>query len=98
MPLVCQIILRWKTFLLVDNEDYRAELLDLVFPINSTNGTIACAQVPLINDQRFEKNERFLLIFNTSTLLPFINTPQSSALVNILDDDGMGYMQCRCWK
>ena len=33
----------------------------LTFPPNSTNGTLTCVDIPIIDDHRFEKKEYFYL-------------------------------------
>ena len=72
-------------------EDYEALDVNVTFPIGSRNGSVSCAEIPLMDDECFEKKERFYL--HLYAVERNIHVYGSSYVdVWILDEDGKSGM------
>ena len=67
-------------------DDYRSGPYTVTFPAGATQASL---YIPIIDDNTFENNERFLLTILHTSLPPDVDVGASfQATVTIVDDDG----------
>ena len=76
----------------VEGEDFSADMLEVVFPAGTTDGTVLCDSLSIINDSNLEGTHQFSVhitgVTGTADLMNQVGTNPTYATVEIIDDEG----------
>ena len=70
-----------------DGSDYSRVSIDLVFTAGTSNGTVQCINVAIIDDSLVESNETFTVILATSNSV--VELGNNLTTITITDTDSM---------
>ena len=71
----------------MESSDYSFTPSEIIFPSESANNTMKCADVTITDDTALEGNQTFTVIL--STLNPGVVLEDSETLITIEDDDSV---------
>ena len=83
----------------VEGEDFSADMLEVVFPAGTTDGTVLRDSLSIMNDDNLEGTHQFLVHITgvTPDLMNQVITDPVDATVEISDDEGGCCIQMQEW-